>query len=148
MGWKGPRYKKFSSREEAEHFVRGDEVVKSTPVLAKRGRNISGEEATDDSSEDEFANRHDSKRSKFFLSSKENPAQRIDVAKAEVQDSKLKSSVVLNTLAPEKSEFLQVYTDGSSLGNGKNGARAGLGVYFGPGDPRYALPWNCLTTMI
>ncbi|WBW72405.1 ribonuclease H Rnh1 [Schizosaccharomyces osmophilus] len=29
-----------------------------------------------------------------------------------------------------------VYTDGSSLGNGKHGAAAGYGVYFGPGDPR------------
>ncbi|EPY53908.1 ribonuclease H Rnh1 [Schizosaccharomyces cryophilus OY26] len=29
-----------------------------------------------------------------------------------------------------------VYTDGSSLGNGKFGAAAGCGVYFGPGDPR------------
>ena len=31
-----------------------------------------------------------------------------------------------------------VYTDGSSLGNGMMGARAGAGVYFGPGDPRRA----------
>ena len=29
-----------------------------------------------------------------------------------------------------------VYTDGSSLGNGKTGAFAGVGVYFGPGDKR------------
>jgi ribonuclease HI len=30
-----------------------------------------------------------------------------------------------------------VYTDGSSLGNGKVGAVAGVGVYFGPNDPRF-----------
>lgn len=30
-----------------------------------------------------------------------------------------------------------VYTDGSSLGNGKVGAVGGVGVYFGPNDPRY-----------
>lgn len=29
-----------------------------------------------------------------------------------------------------------VYTDGSSLGNGRTGAVAGVGVYFGPRDPR------------
>jgi ribonuclease HI len=32
---------------------------------------------------------------------------------------------------------LKIYTDGSSLGNGAKGATAGVGVYFGPRDPRY-----------
>lgn len=32
--------------------------------------------------------------------------------------------------------ILRIYTDGSSLANGKVGSRAGVGVYFGPGDPR------------
>lgn len=31
-----------------------------------------------------------------------------------------------------------VYTDGSSLGNGQRGAVAGVGVYFGANDKRYA----------
>jgi len=34
-----------------------------------------------------------------------------------------------------------VYTDGSSLGNGANGARAGVGVYWGPNDPRFYSPF-------
>lgn len=29
--------------------------------------------------------------------------------------------------------FVQVYVDGSCFENGKNGAKAGLGVFFGPG---------------
>ncbi|KAG8407499.1 hypothetical protein J3459_022552 [Metarhizium acridum] len=33
-------------------------------------------------------------------------------------------------------DVLQIYTDGSSLANGKAGSRAGVGVYFGDGDPR------------
>jgi ribonuclease HI len=33
---------------------------------------------------------------------------------------------------------LKIYTDGSSLSNGQAGAQAGVGVYFGPGDPKYA----------
>ncbi|KJZ75608.1 hypothetical protein HIM_05071 [Hirsutella minnesotensis 3608] len=33
-------------------------------------------------------------------------------------------------------DVLRVYTDGSSLANGKAGSRAGVGVYFGDGDPR------------
>ncbi|KAL2263585.1 hypothetical protein VTK26DRAFT_6052 [Humicola hyalothermophila] len=35
-----------------------------------------------------------------------------------------------------RSDVMVVYTDGSSLGNGKDGASAGVGVYFGPSDPR------------
>lgn len=34
-------------------------------------------------------------------------------------------------------DILIIYTDGSSLGNGKVGARAGVGVYFGKDDPRW-----------
>ncbi len=33
---------------------------------------------------------------------------------------------------------IRIYTDGSALGNGGPGAFAGVGVYFGPGDPRYS----------
>ncbi|ODQ68472.1 hypothetical protein NADFUDRAFT_49110 [Nadsonia fulvescens var. elongata DSM 6958] len=33
-------------------------------------------------------------------------------------------------------EYQDVYTDGASRGNGKVGAIAGSGVYFGPNDPR------------
>ncbi|EFW22435.1 ribonuclease H [Coccidioides posadasii str. Silveira] len=32
--------------------------------------------------------------------------------------------------------MLKIYTDGSSLGNGKAVSKAGVGVYFGPGDER------------
>lgn len=33
-------------------------------------------------------------------------------------------------------DSIHIYTDGSSLGNGKSGAYAGVGVYFGPKDKR------------
>lgn len=36
--------------------------------------------------------------------------------------------------------MLRIYTDGSSLRNGQAGARAGVGVYFGPQDPKYDFP--------
>lgn len=36
----------------------------------------------------------------------------------------------------ESKGVLKIYTDGSSLGNGRVGATAGVGVYFGPNDPR------------
>lgn len=42
----------------------------------------------------------------------------------------------LDSVLPER-ESIIVYTDGSALGNGRTGARAGVGVYFGPNDSRY-----------
>lgn len=36
-----------------------------------------------------------------------------------------------------QTEPIRVHTDGSSLGNGRTNAFAGVGVYFGPGDKRY-----------
>jgi hypothetical protein len=35
------------------------------------------------------------------------------------------------------SETTVVYTDGAALGNGRRGARAGYGVYWGPGYDWY-----------
>ena len=35
--------------------------------------------------------------------------------------------------------FVQVFTDGSCQENGKKGAKAGAGVYFGPGNQMYVL---------
>ena len=39
-------------------------------------------------------------------------------------------------LGSSQTDTLRIHTDGSSLGNGKAGAFAGIGVYFGPGDER------------
>jgi ribonuclease HI len=38
--------------------------------------------------------------------------------------------------APVPEERIVVYTDGACAGNGRAGARAGVGVFFGAGDPR------------
>jgi len=38
---------------------------------------------------------------------------------------------------PKSNTPLIIYTDGSSLGNGKQGASAGIGVWFGNNDVRY-----------
>ncbi len=44
-----------------------------------------------------------------------------------------------NEKPPPPNELINVWCDGSALGNGKAGARAGWGVYFGePGKARYA----------
>lgn len=42
-------------------------------------------------------------------------------------------------VATDPRGWLDIYTDGSSLGNGRLGATSGVGVYFGQNDPRYGL---------
>ena len=89
---KGPRFKKFATREEAEAFVKSGgktSIVKEEP----------GEPVT--------------KKSR---------------TSTEAMSSTSKGSA-------SKEEIL-IYTDGSSLGNGKKGARAGVGVFFGVNDER------------
>lgn len=48
---------------------------------------------------------------------------------------------ILQPQGPKLNSILQIYTDGSSLGNGYGGATAGIGVYFGPNDVRYVSIW-------
>lgn len=40
-----------------------------------------------------------------------------------------------NSFERDRDGYYQVYTDGACLGNGRDGARAGIGVYWGPGNP-------------
>lgn len=94
-GWKGPKYKKFDTRADAEAFVR----TYSTAAAALAERDGDGIAQFD-----------------------EPPAKK----------AKTSTKPVLS-----RSNVMVVYTDGSSLGNGRSGACAGVGVYFGPADPRF-----------
>ena len=47
------------------------------------------------------------------------------------------NKVCKNNGGSDESSFQVVYTDGACEGNGKAGARAGIGVYWGPDHP-----WN------
>lgn len=91
--WKGPKYKKFATRKEAEAFV-------------KSGGKTSGKASTVDE-----------------------PAAKRARTTSEPASSKGKSDTAKGLTI--------VYTDGSSLGNGKVGAAAGIGVFFGADDERY-----------
>ena len=47
----------------------------------------------------------------------------------------------IQMLGGAQTDTLRIYTDGSALGNGGPQSFAGVGVYFGPGDHRFVLPW-------
>ncbi|KAK4096968.1 hypothetical protein N658DRAFT_435065 [Parathielavia hyrcaniae] len=98
VGWKGPKYKKFETRAEAEAFV------KSYSNLAMLAGPLVPEAEGNDGD-----------------GAEEPPAKK---AKKAAKPTSSRSGVEV------------VYTDGSSLGNGRVGATAGVGVYFGEGDPR------------
>ncbi|KXX77023.1 Ribonuclease H [Madurella mycetomatis] len=93
IGWKGPKYKKFETRAEAEAFVRTYGKTVTMP-------DVSG----------------------------------LDGEEAEVPPAKKAKKAAKPT--PSGANVLVVYTDGSSLGNGRSGASAGVGVFFGVNDPR------------
>lgn len=97
---KGPKYKKFATRAEAEEFVRtgGKSSVVEKADAAKKGNKTQGEASQ-------------------------------PVAK------KARNST--DTIS--KGKPIVVYTDGSSLGNGKVGSSAGVGAFFGVGDKRYMI---------
>ncbi|KAL2015012.1 hypothetical protein VTK56DRAFT_6528 [Thermocarpiscus australiensis] len=96
VGWKGPKYKKFDTRAEAEAFVRTYGTATTTTAVL---------EPDSDQAED----------------SAEPPTKR---------------AKQVTKPAPSRKDIAVVYTDGSSRGNGRAGATAGVGVYFGDSDPR------------
>lgn len=50
---------------------------------------------------------------------------------------KFKAEIEVNLGGHDTSGLEEVYTDGSTLANGQDGAVAGVGVFFGDGDPRF-----------
>ncbi|KAI0096464.1 RnaseH-domain-containing protein [Daldinia grandis] len=93
-GWKGPKYKRFDTREDAIEYIRTHGNDAAQEALLK----------------DDGAEPSSKKRKKSTGG---------DASKLE-----------------DERDVLRVYTDGSSLANGRVGAAAGVGVFFGPGDER------------
>ncbi|WQF81373.1 Putative large ribosomal subunit protein bL9/RNase H1 [Colletotrichum destructivum] len=113
-GTKGPKYKKFDTYEDALDFIRewGDE---QTIAIAEKEARRNG--MTVPSSNKTFVK---AEKSEDTSDSDDDSEQSDDILSVE----------------PETKIYTQVYTDGSSLGNGTAGSVAGVGVYFGPNDPR------------
>lgn len=52
---------------------------------------------------------------------------------------KIKTQIGMTSGFHDAGGLVEVYTDGSTLANGQEGAVAGVGVFFGDGDPRFVL---------
>ncbi|KAJ5927417.1 hypothetical protein N7516_009190, partial [Penicillium verrucosum] len=131
-GFPRPRYRKFSTREEAEDFVREGQAqppagfgVASGPhgITTEKPKDAEGIEfAPGDGplpagAEDGF-----------------DPNVLLDPATGKVVYKTAPQTTATKTQSTGIPGMLRIYTDGSSLRNGTPLASAGVGVYFGPGD--------------
>ncbi|OTB04289.1 hypothetical protein M426DRAFT_155714 [Hypoxylon sp. CI-4A] len=91
-GWKGPKYKRFDTRDDAIEFIRTHGNEAAQEVLSKQE----------------------------------------GVEPPKKKKKKTENEIV----AKDEPDVHHVYTDGSSLANGRAGAVAGVGVWFGPDDKR------------
>lgn len=107
-GWKGPKYKKFPTREEAVEFIKEWGDAKAIEGI---GEKVPGAGADDDLAVD------DNDFACMLMSDDDSPA---------ITSMGMKS----------KRPVLEIHTDGSALKNGRAGAAAGVGVFFGVNDSR------------
>ena len=155
QGVKRPKYKKFSTRAEAEAFVaqgrskngfhadtqlppekknKQDMINRSAPGLVI-GSAYTPKDANGNALEPGTGPLPPGAEDGFDPNIKLNAAGQV-VHKLEAEKEKTK----MISKERDPPGMLTIYTDGSSLRNGQAGARAGVGVFFGPGDLRYASP--------
>lgn len=125
-GWTRPKYKAFPTRAEAEAFVKeGKKVGESVSNVAVD---------PDTQSETTMPGKKEppaKKQKKAAAASEE-----ADSGNVEWKTDEQMSATKKVATGDSKGGMLKIYTDGSSLGNGKKGSVAGVGVFFGPLDKR------------
>lgn len=155
-GFRNPRHKKFGSRQEAEAFVKAGQknnkangyseaaypttlegqLQKAMYERSAPGMVLNGTYTP----RDKEGNPMPPGRGPFPPGSEDNFDPNIKLepdgtVRHKTEEEKRKIKTI--TVAKEgPSAMLKIYTDGSSLSNGQAGARAGVGVFFGPGDAK------------
>ncbi|CAK7223598.1 hypothetical protein SCUCBS95973_005233 [Sporothrix curviconia] len=130
VGAKGPKYKKFPTRAEAADYIRmyANDATRqalsgangNTAVATSARAHAQAQDYDDDNDEEEEDDDDDDE---------EDAAQIL-------QPATKRSKQSAGTSTASTSGLLDIYTDGSSLGNGQHGASAGIGVFFGADDKR------------
>lgn len=161
-GYKNPKYRRFYSRAEAEQFVaQGRKGLNGGGKngVPKQYGDMSGE-----GDPDRWKALIDNSAPGMILNgnmpTKDREGKEIELGRGPLPpgsedgfDPNIRladdgSSTLVQKTAAEKRmtkqitvekdppAMLRIYTDGSSLKNGQAGSRAGVGVYFGPGDTK------------
>ena len=154
-GIKKPRHKKFNTRAEAEAFVAAgrkangldpsehitpDEEIRRLIVRSSApGLQVNGTYAPIDKDGTPF----EISRRPLPPGAEDGYDPNVKLAPDgtivdRTEDEKHRTKTVTKVKDPPG--MLRIYTDGSSLNNGQAGARAGVGVFFGPQDSKYAHP--------
>lgn len=153
-GFRNPRHKKFGTRAEAEAFVNEGKRKSAYDV----GTGISPEEEIrrlivknsapglvngEFIAKDKQGNVFDLGRGPLPPGAEDgfDPNIKLDpdgTIRHRTEEEKQKTKLIPKDSDPPG--MLRIYTDGSSLKNGQAGARAGVGVFFGPQDPKYDPP--------
>lgn len=119
---KRPLYKKFPTRAEAEAFV------------MTKGKNL--EQNLEDRKHDQIGETSDGNQQREILVVEDSKDEEKELT---VKNRKISDSTQVTGQKKLNKNLIQVYTDGSARGNGRKGARAGVGVFFGTNDPRYEI---------
>lgn len=169
IGWVRPKHRKFSTRSEAEDFVKAGQQSQAASAEPSENK----EDSIVPMSSKSEPQGNEAKRPKTsptgISALADNTLKDIDgvafepgtgpfppgaedgfdpnilldpktgkvIYKTEAQ----KKATKMQAKRPSPAGMLKIYTDGSSLRNGAAGAVAGVGVYFGDGDPRSAFPF-------
>lgn len=162
VGWTKPKHKLFSTRAEAQRFLDEDDQ-KTTGTSEAADVDVGG--LAEDSPEHATQPPPKRSRKTITGAGRAKPPV-VEYNEAEYEpgtgplppgaEDGFDPNVTLNTESGQiiyktqeqrqatkavgtgtsQTDTLRIHTDGSSLGNGKAGAFAGVGVYFGPGDER------------
>ncbi|XP_027752047.1 ribonuclease H1 [Empidonax traillii] len=128
-------FKKFASEKDAWAFVRGGLLGQQQPQPELAGALCLPAVTQENGSQREELKSLCCSTCKRPYEQSANEEQ---VAKR-VKHDELCSTYSMPTVSEDKfsymGDFVVVYTDGCCSGNGRNRARAGIGVYWGPGHP-------------
>lgn len=153
-GWTKPKHKSFSSRAEAEQYLRNIQVEKDTsPTTASTsdGSDLVSEGSVPSKrvkASDGFTSINDTIEVLVEPGTDSLPPGTEDgfddriLLDPSTGKVRWKTPAELAATTPQarvdnKSDILYVYTDGACRANGQQGAVGGVGVFFGDNDPRY-----------
>ncbi len=143
-----PKHRRFATRAEAEAFVAEGRkgaaaaAVAAAQHAAKRVKLVNGAAAPaglvlNDKQEEAHGNIYEPGTGPLPPDAEDGFDPNIKLDSDGNLVYKTKAEKTSNKTIPKPDPppgMLTIYTDGSSLRNGAAGARAGVGVYFGPGD--------------
>lgn len=136
-GFTRPRYRKFSTREEAEAFVKEGGAQRVPAAVGFGPSGTHGMESENPKDADGVEYPAGDGPLPRGAEDGFDPNVMLDPATGKVVYKESSKKTMTKTQVSGIPAMLRIYTDGSSLRNGTKLASAGVGVFFGPGDSRF-----------